>query len=120
MPARWIFFWLFGLSLLDMGTAARAQNAAPAATASTNAAPARDVFEDLYRAYDPGFRFPDRMSEDTRKLSAEPRFFTLNLLPESARAYALIEAGKAKEAQGQFKEATEIYQKVIDEYSDVF
>jgi outer membrane protein assembly factor BamB/tetratricopeptide (TPR) repeat protein len=120
---------VYGLGFLALGGVAHAQ--APV----TNRAPISNVFDEGYRSYDPGFRFPDLMSremkgvfalpehasmvEELKKLSSEPRFFTLNLLPESARANALIEAGKGKELEGQFKEAIEIYQKVIDDYPDM-
>ena len=53
------------------------------------------------------------------KLSSEPNFFTLALLDESSRAQALVEAAREKENTGMFKEALEIYQKVIDEYPDM-
>ena len=91
---------------------------------SLSAAPAQgagieDPFEATYRDYNPGFKFPDRLAEEERKLSSEPGFHTLNLLPESSRADALVAAAKGKEAEGRFKEAIEVYQKVIDEYPDV-
>jgi outer membrane protein assembly factor BamB/tetratricopeptide (TPR) repeat protein len=89
------------------------------ATGNTNTASLRDPIASLYRAYDPGFRFPEKMEDENRRLSSEPRFFSLNLVPESPRANALVEAGKAKEAEGQYKEAMDVYQKVIDEYPDM-
>jgi outer membrane protein assembly factor BamB/tetratricopeptide (TPR) repeat protein len=82
------------------------------------ATPLPDPYSEVFRDYDPQFRFPERMEEKERKLSSEPLFFTLNLLEESSRATALVEAGKAKEAEGRFGEAAEIYQKVIDDYPD--
>jgi outer membrane protein assembly factor BamB/tetratricopeptide (TPR) repeat protein len=90
-----------------------------AAAAATNTVAVRDPLADLYRSYDPGFRFPEQMDAEARRLSSEPCFYTLNLVSESARANALVEAGKGKEAEGQFQEAIEIYQKVIDEYPDM-
>jgi outer membrane protein assembly factor BamB/tetratricopeptide (TPR) repeat protein len=104
------------------------------APAATNRLRAPNPIDEVYRSYDPGFRFPDEMSremkavfalpehaamaDEQKKLSSEPHFFTLNLLPESARANALVDAGKGKEEEGQFKEAIEIYQKIIDDYPD--
>jgi outer membrane protein assembly factor BamB/tetratricopeptide (TPR) repeat protein len=90
--------------------------------AETNAAPAKpfqatDIYEDIYRAYQPvGWTGSDA---ETMKLSSEKSFFTLNLLSESDRAYALVTAAREKEQERQFGEAMEIYQKVIDEYADI-
>ena len=43
----------------------------------------------------------------------------MSRVQESDRANALVEAGIEKEQEGQYREALEIYQKVIDEYPDV-
>ena len=91
----------------------------PPVAAGTNVVQIRDPIADIYRSYDPGFRFPEQMSDETKRLSSEPHFYTLNLVPESARANALVEAGRKKEEENQFKEAMDVYQKVIDEYSDM-
>ncbi|MCX7590851.1 MAG: PQQ-binding-like beta-propeller repeat protein [Kiritimatiellae bacterium] len=85
-----------------------------------------EPFADIYRGYRPPFaqdfsrrgRARAAVPDEEMKLSSEQSFFTLNLLEESDRANALVEAGKQKEAEGQFREALEIYQKVIDEYGD--
>jgi outer membrane protein assembly factor BamB/tetratricopeptide (TPR) repeat protein len=55
-------------------------------------------------------------------LSFEPTFFTLNDLsgyskPEP-RSTALVRAGLEKEQQGEYREALEIYQKVIEQHPD--
>jgi outer membrane protein assembly factor BamB len=57
-------------------------------------------------------------SEAEMKLSSEPTFFTLNVVEEDSRAYALVEAGRKKEMQGEFREALKIYQQVIEKYPD--
>ncbi len=78
--------------------------------------------EQRYKDYEPDFldkrlyegrRGPD---SEVMKISTEESFLTLNLLPESDRAYALIKAAREREAQGQYAEALEIYQQVIDRY----
>lgn len=75
-----------------------------------------DPYEDVYRGYQVDWRAAD---PESMRLSSEKVFFTLNLLAESDRAYALVEAAIEKEQAGQFREATEIYQKVIDEHPDM-
>ena len=108
---------MLGPVTLWVGVAAAQEKGTTPAPGS--AAALHDVYAETYRAYDPGFRFPEKIDAEKKKLSSEPRFFTLNLLPESSRANALIEAGKARESKGRFKEAMAIYQKVIDEYPNV-
>jgi len=100
-------------------------NAAQAA----EAAGIRDPYAHLYKNYNPGFTelirkhsgykgalTMYRVDKKKMKLTSEPSFFTLCLIDESPRAYALVKAAKGKEEQGLFKEALEIYQKVIDDY----
>ena len=77
-----------------------------------------DPFEDVYKGYNPGFTFPRDMPGAERKFSSEPMFYTLNLVNVSSRANALVVAAKAMEAKGQFREAMEVYQKIIDEYPE--
>ncbi|MGQ9663465.1 MAG: tetratricopeptide repeat protein [Kiritimatiellia bacterium] len=43
-------------------------------------------------------------------------FYTLTLLEKSPRAYAFFDAARQKEKEAQFKEALDIYQRIIDEY----
>ncbi|MGQ9854613.1 MAG: LamG-like jellyroll fold domain-containing protein, partial [Candidatus Oleimicrobiaceae bacterium] len=97
------------------------------AASALQAAPLRyEPLAEIYRDYRPEFVEEFQRSQGSRgaisdeemKLSSEKSFFTLNLLDESDRANALVEAGKQKEAEGQYREALEIYQKVIDEYPD--
>ncbi|MGQ9662798.1 MAG: outer membrane protein assembly factor BamB family protein [Kiritimatiellia bacterium] len=85
-----------------------------------------DPFEAVYRNYRPDFvvRFAEEQKgrnavpADKLKLSTETTFYTLTLLPEVVRANSLVEAAMKKEEEGQFREALEIYQKVLDEYPD--
>jgi outer membrane protein assembly factor BamB/tetratricopeptide (TPR) repeat protein len=95
----------------------------PSAATVTNVIP--DPFAPLYRDYAVDFsaglapmQQANRPVEEM-KLSSEASFFTLSLLEESSRADALVEAAREKENSGMFKEALEIYQKVIDDYPDV-
>ncbi|MGQ9661413.1 MAG: outer membrane protein assembly factor BamB family protein [Kiritimatiellia bacterium] len=87
-------------------------------TMATAAGGAEDPFAAVYTNYNPGFRFPDKMPDEERKLSTEPAFYTLNMIEESDRAYALVLAARQKEEEKQYREALEIYQKVLDEYPD--
>jgi outer membrane protein assembly factor BamB/tetratricopeptide (TPR) repeat protein len=98
--------------LLAAGTAPAQSNVAAAVNGLVP-----DPYEDLYRAYNPGF--VDKLDEESMKLSSETNFYTLTLLPESERAYALVAAAKEKEQTQRYGEATEIYQKIIDEYPDM-
>ncbi len=56
------------------------------------------------------------VSKDMMKLSSEKKFFSLCLVNESPRAVALVKAAMDKEQQGMYREALEIYQKVIDKF----
>jgi len=51
-----------------------------------------------------------------KKLSQEKSFYTLALIEESERAYALVKAAIEKEEQGEYQEAQDIYQKVLNEF----
>lgn len=100
--------------------AATASGAEPAAAPTVP-----EPYEADYQAYDPDYgRWRGFVGWDFKegamamKSSTETSFYTLTLLPESARAYALVEAAKAKEKAQRYQEAMEIYQKVIDEYPE--
>ena len=92
-----------------------------------SAPPIPDPFEGTYKDYKPDYlkmsihegSYGKMPSEAEMKLSSEAAFYTLNLINESSRAYALVDAAKQKENEGQYREALEIYQKVIDEYPEV-
>ena len=95
------------------------------------AAPAavKDPYKDLYAKYQPDFlrKIRDRSGhagdfrgwrrpEKAMKLSSEHTFYTLNLIHEDSRANALVAAGLAKEARGDYRYALKLYQAVIDAY----
>ncbi|MCX7803966.1 MAG: PQQ-binding-like beta-propeller repeat protein [Planctomycetota bacterium] len=79
-------------------------------------------FEDIYRDYKPDLsgavdgNLVQIPTSETVKLSTEKSFFSRNQIVESERAYALIAAARAKEEKGEYREALEIYQQVIDRY----
>ncbi|MCX7591752.1 MAG: hypothetical protein N2255_09005, partial [Kiritimatiellae bacterium] len=76
----------------------------------------RTPFAQIYSGHRPDFvkdfaeqtRRREGIPDEIMRLSSERSFYTLCLLPESDRANALVEAGKQKEAEGQFREALEI------------
>jgi outer membrane protein assembly factor BamB/tetratricopeptide (TPR) repeat protein len=78
-------------------------------------------FVDLLRRLGPnGGPLSDYMvDEKAMKLSAESSFYTLSRLTESDRANALVGAGIEKEKQGRYREATDVYRKILDEYPDM-
>jgi tetratricopeptide (TPR) repeat protein len=77
------------------------------------------IYGRIYGSYRPDFVDKERLpGAEEMSLSSETSFYTLNLLPESERAYALVKAARQKEAEGAPNEAMEIYQKIIDEYPD--
>ncbi len=84
-----------------------------------------DPFRQTYENYRPDF-IDKSLHEGGRRepspelmdLSSEPSFFTLNLLLESERAYALIEAARERAAEGQHGEALDILHRVVEEYPD--
>ncbi len=100
---------------------------------STNLRPSADPRESYPDPYvgPPDFletfqqHFHDKQKEEYEKqldLSFEPTFYTLNDLsgyskPEP-RSSALVRAALEKEQQGEFREAMEIHQKVIDQRPD--
>ncbi len=83
--------------------------------------PARSLYEDYKpdfvdkELHEGGRRGPSRK---LMELSSEPSFFTLNLLPESDRAYALAEAALARAKEGVYGEALDIFHRIIEEYPD--
>jgi len=97
----WLGVSLVGLCLAAAGAETDADSLAP------------DPYAEVYQGYNVGWGPSGEM-----KLSSEPRFFTLNLVSESDRAYALVKAAKEKEHERQFREAMEIYQMVIDKYPE--
>jgi outer membrane protein assembly factor BamB len=119
--------------ILCLATSLRAQDAAPATRPATPAVPVvKEPYPDPYAGKLPPFLTIMQQgmgygheyngwerTEEEMKLSSEPKFFTLNILDEDSRAYALVEAGRKKEAQGEFREALKIYQQVIDKYPNV-
>lgn len=48
------------------------------------------------------------------KLSQEKSFFTLNLVNEDSRAYALVAEGIKKEREGQYRDAMKVYQVLFE------
>jgi outer membrane protein assembly factor BamB/tetratricopeptide (TPR) repeat protein len=110
-PASGVRRLLAALALLPLAAAAAETNAASSAPVVA------DPFDAIYRGYQPVGWGPSSDAE-AMKLSSEKSFYTLNLLPESERANALVKAAADKEQERQFGEAMEIYQKVIDEYPD--
>ncbi|MFO7900240.1 MAG: PQQ-binding-like beta-propeller repeat protein, partial [Planctomycetota bacterium] len=87
----------------------------------------KDPFKDRYRNYRPDF-LDDvwkgrvfgrwRASKKEMRLSSERSFFTLNQIPEDARANALVEAGVEKEQKGLYRQALQIYHRLITRYPD--
>src|SRR5579862_3296038 len=90
-----------------------------------------DPYKDLYAGYVPPFlkALPKKKddgygtvfyhwakSDEEMKLSTESSFYTLNVVEESDRANALVEAGLKKEADGQYREALKLYQTVIERF----
>ncbi|MGQ9663434.1 MAG: tetratricopeptide repeat protein, partial [Kiritimatiellia bacterium] len=92
----------------------------------SDAPPHGGPFAEIYGGHRPDFvkdraeqaRRREGVPEEVMKLSCEKSFYTLCLLPESDRAYALVAAAAEQEKAGRYREALEIYQKVIDEYPD--
>ncbi len=84
----------------------------------------QDLFEQRYKEYKPDFLdkklHVGRSGPDSEvmKISTEESFLTFNLISESDRAYALMKAAREREAQGQYAEALEIYQQVINRYPE--
>ena len=109
------------------------KSVAKAVIPSTNLRPSADPRESYPDPYvgPPDFletftqHFHDKQKEEYEKqleLSFEPTFYTLNDLagyskPEP-RSSALVRAALEKEQQGEFREAMEIHQKVIDQRPD--
>ncbi|MCK6475027.1 MAG: PQQ-binding-like beta-propeller repeat protein [Planctomycetes bacterium] len=104
-----------------------ATDPAPAPAAEAKVAPIENPFPDPYGGKDPCFVQQLRSAggyggafqnwipgEDQMKLSSEPTFYTLNLVEEMDRAYALIEAAMKKESEGQWREALKIYQDLYE------
>ncbi len=88
-------------------------------------------FAEDYRGYSPDFlnhiarqsghrgalrNYP--VSDAEMKLSSEQSFFSLNLIPESDRAYALVNAAQAAIAENRHSEAMEIYQQALEQHGD--
>ncbi len=94
-----------------------------AAESSATPAPIPDPYPDPYGKTQPDFvthispkglyRSWVRSSKEM-KLSTEKSFHTFNQLNENDRVYALIEAGKKKEAEGAYREAIKVYQILFD------
>ena len=82
----------------------------------------KDPFKESYTNYVPDFIAKrdkrKKLDPEKMKLSGESSFFTLTLLEESDRAYALVNAALKKEKDGQHREALQIYQQVLDKYPD--
>lgn len=83
----------------------------------------KDPIAPSYKGYSPEFliylkAMRHRYTDKERKLSSEKKYYTLNLVEESSRAYALVAAAKQREAEGLYREALEIYQKVISKHAD--
>lgn len=125
---RTLLLHAFGLALILLIPSSLA-----AQTVTTpSAKPPRDPYKDIYRDYSPPFLQAIergnnlqslyrgfRRDAEEMKLSTEPLFYTQNIVEEDSRATALIDAGLAKEQDGQFREALKIYQQVIDKYPTV-
>lgn len=58
-------------------------------------------------------------NKEEMDLSAEKEFYTVSRVQQSDRADALVKAGIEKEREGRYREALEVYQKVIDEYPNM-
>ncbi len=117
---RCMCLWL-GVLLLAGWTRA-AEPAAPAPKA-------KDPVREDYEGYTPDFigllakhsgyggqAVPLAVPAESMKLSQEKGFYTLALIEESERAYALVQAAMEKEGQGEYQEALDIYQKVLNEF----
>ena len=97
------------------------------ATPSSETEPVREPIKQDYETYVPDFVQLIRESralrsygvpEKAMRLSSEKGFYTLNLIPESDRANALVEAAIQKERKGQYRKAIDMYQQVIAKYPD--
>ncbi|MFO7899240.1 MAG: PQQ-binding-like beta-propeller repeat protein, partial [Planctomycetota bacterium] len=111
--------------LLFLGAASAAALAGGAGTNPAGADRPKDPFKDSYRGYRPAYVAPLRENDHFRdwrvsrkkmRLSSEGAFFTLNQLPEDARANALVEAGVEKEQKGLYRQALQIYHRLITRY----
>ena len=97
------------------------------ATPPSETAPLKEPIKKDYQTYVPDFVRMIResralrsygVSEKAMRLSSEKGFYTLNLVPESDRANALVQAAIQKEQQGQYRKAIDMYQQVIAKYPD--
>jgi len=112
------------LALLAGALTASAQTEKAAVKEADKAvAPRLATVEDAYRGYRPDFLSWGRhdaihrgVAENVRDITSEQAFFTLNLLDESDRVYALVKAAIENEGKGDYRLAMEMYQQVIDNY----
>ena len=105
---NWILHACLTGALCANPPAPRARSADPAPTPASAPAGIQDPYPDPYGGRRPDFvrmieeagyyggRFRGwQRSEEEMRLSSEPTFFTLNVIEEDARAYALVAAGIA-------------------------
>jgi outer membrane protein assembly factor BamB/tetratricopeptide (TPR) repeat protein len=106
-----------------LGASVRSNGATP----PPKTPPPKEPITQDYKKYVPDFMQVIRESRNLRsytkspkvmRLSSERGFYTLNLIPESDRANALVEAAIQKEHEGQYRKAMEMYQQVIGRHPD--
>ncbi len=116
------------LETLRAGEDKAKEKAKPKAEAKKPATePLKDPYPDPYKGKGPdfishiahgaGYQGPFQhwpQPAKAMKLSSEKSFYTLNMINEDERAYALVKEGMKKESEGNYREALKVYQELFD------
>jgi outer membrane protein assembly factor BamB/tetratricopeptide (TPR) repeat protein len=112
------FSWA-GAALVCVGLAFVTGNAAAVAAEPAQAKVVITSVDRTYKDYKPDFLgWAPIPSEAYRKTSSEKTFHSKSFNDETARVYALIDAGKENEGKGLYATALEIYQQVVERYPE--